>query len=233
MCPGTGFATNTPPSGDTCLVCWFPQLCIINQLSIGFYNTYLLGWPSGECSWLEKIGVPESKDHQTLSVPTEVCNADWGVLIIHTAVTYRLKVYMCICYVHHSWPWEPFLHRKLSQISVAPGVNCLLMWNQMLREYWKSGKSLRANQLNVGMANCFACINAQVASVARAAATSDTGIGTSIVGGNLHINQQSIELLSIYGSCLKLTCRVIVMEAGLIVRVSHSFLTSVNLGLSW
>ena len=41
----------------------------------------------GECSPLGKIGVPDSKDHQALLVPTKVCNADQGVLIIHTAVT--------------------------------------------------------------------------------------------------------------------------------------------------
>ena len=36
----------------------------------------------------EKIGVPDSKGHRTLSVLTEVCNADRGVLIARAAVTY-------------------------------------------------------------------------------------------------------------------------------------------------
>ena len=40
-----------------------------------------------ECPLLEKIGVPDNKDLQTLSVLTEVCNADWGVLIAHADVT--------------------------------------------------------------------------------------------------------------------------------------------------
>ena len=42
----------------------------------------------GRCSPHEKIGVPNSKDNQTLLVPTDVCKADWGVLITHAAVTY-------------------------------------------------------------------------------------------------------------------------------------------------
>ena len=87
MCWGTWFARNTLPSGNTCLVCCFPWSCIIKWSSFSFYNIYLLGWPLGECSPLEKIGVPDNKDHQALSVPREVCNADWGVLIICVAVT--------------------------------------------------------------------------------------------------------------------------------------------------
>ena len=51
-----------------------------------FYKIHLLGFPSGGCFPHEKIGVPNSKDCQTLSVPTEVCKADWGVLIAHDAV---------------------------------------------------------------------------------------------------------------------------------------------------
>ena len=42
---------------------------------------------SERCSPHEKIGVPNSKDIQNLLMLTEVCNADWGVLITHTAVT--------------------------------------------------------------------------------------------------------------------------------------------------
>ena len=37
---------------------------------------------------LEKIGVQDSKDQQALTLPTEVCNTDWGVLISHAAVAY-------------------------------------------------------------------------------------------------------------------------------------------------
>ena len=46
-----------------------------------------LGWPSGECSPLEKIEVPDSKDHVAFLVLTEFCNAYWDVLITCTAVT--------------------------------------------------------------------------------------------------------------------------------------------------
>ena len=49
--------------------------------------TCLLGWPLGECSPLEKIGVPDSKDHQASLVLPEVYNAGWGVLNAHIAVT--------------------------------------------------------------------------------------------------------------------------------------------------
>ena len=83
-----GFPRNTLLSGNTCLVCCFLWLHAINRSSFSFYNIWLLGWPLGECSPPEKIAASDSKDYQALSVPTEVCNADWGVLIIHTVVTY-------------------------------------------------------------------------------------------------------------------------------------------------
>ena len=87
MHPDTGFARNTLLNENTFLVCCFLQLHDAFQLNFGFYKIYLLGWPPGECCLLEKIGVPDSKDHWTLLVPTEVCNTDWGVLITHTDVT--------------------------------------------------------------------------------------------------------------------------------------------------
>ena len=87
MHPGTGFARNTLLNENICLVCCFLWLHTIYQFSFAFYKIYLLGWPLGEYSPPENIGVPDSKDHQTLLVPTEVCNVDWGVLMAFTAVT--------------------------------------------------------------------------------------------------------------------------------------------------
>ena len=52
-----------------------------------FYKVYLLGWPLGRCTLHEKIEVPNNKDHRTLSVPTEICNTDFGILITQAAVT--------------------------------------------------------------------------------------------------------------------------------------------------
>ena len=78
---------NTLLNENACLVCCFLWSHDVYQFSFGFYKIYLLGWPLEGCSLCEKIGVPDSKDHQTLSVLTEVCNADWGIPITHTAVT--------------------------------------------------------------------------------------------------------------------------------------------------
>ena len=41
--PGTGFARNTLPNRNACLVCCFLQLHAIYQLNFGFCKTYLLG----------------------------------------------------------------------------------------------------------------------------------------------------------------------------------------------
>ena len=110
--PGIGFTRNTLLNENACLVCCFLRSCDIYWLNISFYKICLLGCPSGGWSPLEKIGGPDGKDHWALSVLTEVCNARWGVLITHAAMTVLW------------YPWVG-LTKELVEVSEISS-NCLL-----------------------------------------------------------------------------------------------------------
>ena len=77
----------------------------------------LLRWTLGRSCSHEKIGVPNRKDCQTLSVLTEVCNTDQGVLnILQLQHIYKyiyiyniyiyIYIYMCVCVCVCVWQFH-------------------------------------------------------------------------------------------------------------------------------
>ena len=57
-------------------------------MSFSFYKFIYMDDHQEDAPPHEKIGLPDSKDHQTLLVPTDVCNTYWGVLITHAAASF-------------------------------------------------------------------------------------------------------------------------------------------------
>ena len=107
VCSGAGFARNAQLRGNTCLVCCFPWLCIINLLSFSFYDIF---------AWVairrvlppERIGVPDSKDHKAFLV----LNTDWGV---------RDHSHICNSFMTILWcPWVGYKRASRSK--------CTLVW---------------------------------------------------------------------------------------------------------
>ena len=103
--PHSRFAKNTQQRGIPCLVYCFLWWCTINQSSFSFYDFHLLWHPSRDCSHPKKIGVPDSKDHWALLVPTEDCNSWSGcsqsfVQLWHIYISIGICMYVCtLCYI--------------------------------------------------------------------------------------------------------------------------------------